>query len=787
MDLISSRYTFRIALVWALVVCLIIGHNAYLWLGKRIAPNTDIMALLPLQKRDPVMQQAFTHMVDAAQQRVIVLVSAKDWAVARKAATAYREMLLTQPQLLSNATVDEQAQQDWLAVFQQHHLNLITTEQEGKLQNLPTSYWVDTALRQVYNPFSGPKSGAWRDDPFGLFSAWVEERAQETPVRPHDGYLYVDRDERHYILLSMTIHDSVFAMSTQQAVVSLLDKARSKAIAAGADVDIISAGVILHAAAAGQQASGEVWTIGLGSMLGIILLMWAAFHSLKPILFILLSIVIGCLGSLSVCWLLFGQIHLLTLVFGASLIGVAQDYGIFFLCHRLNAGEEVSSRLLLRRLLPSLTLTLLAAVIGYLGLAFTPFPGLRSMAVFSALGLIFAWLTVLCWFPLLVGHASLKSGKLVRWYEGTLIRWPLLGVNRKSGLVFVAIVLLAASGWVQLKSNDDIRLLQNSPPHLIADQIKLSQILDAPTPVQFYLVRATTLQGVLEREELLKQRLNPWVAQHKITGYQAISNWVPSQNTQQRRRQLVEDRLLRDGTALTQIAEQIGEEGDWVVKTREHLQQFAEPLTVSQFLASPSSEPWRFLWLGDVDGGYASIVALRGLLPADLATVQHAGDDVPGVQWVDKVAEISSVLGQYRVTMGWVLVCAYMIIFGMLFIRYRRDTWRILAPTVIASGLALAVLGVWHQPIQLFHVLAFMLLLGIGVDYGIFMQENATTRLTTAWLAIGLSAVNTLLSFGLLGLSQTPALHAFGLTLLIGVALVWFIVPLFRKENNGNH
>jgi len=42
--------------------------------------------------------------------------------------------------------------------------------------------------------------------------------------------------------------------------------------------------------------------------------------------------------------------------------------------------------------------------------------------------------------------------------------------------------------------------------------------------------------------------------------------------------------------------------------------------------------------------------------------------------------------------------------------------------------------------------------------------------------------VSTLLSFGLLGLSRTPALQAFGLTMLLGAALVWMIVPCFQKS-----
>jgi predicted exporter len=132
--------------------------------------------------------------------------------------------------------------------------------------------------------------------------------------------------------------------------------------------------------------------------------------------------------------------------------------------------------------------------------------------------------------------------------------------------------------------------------------------------------------------------------------------------------------------------------------------------------------------------------------------------------------------------MSWVVLAAYIVVFGLLFPRYRRHTWRVLAPTAVASITTLALLGFAGQNLQLFHVLALMLLLGVGVDYGIFMQEQSDKRDASSWLAVGLSAANTILSFGLLGLSRTPALQAFGLTMLIGTALVWLIVPCFGKE-----
>jgi predicted exporter len=131
--------------------------------------------------------------------------------------------------------------------------------------------------------------------------------------------------------------------------------------------------------------------------------------------------------------LLFERIHLLTLVFGASLIGGAQDYGTYF-CNRIAPdASALDSWQLLRRLLPALVLTLVTTVIGYMGLALTPFPGLRQMAVFSALGLIFAWLTVVFWFPILSRNGTLKSARVVNWCAISLERWPFLRLQ-PSGL-----------------------------------------------------------------------------------------------------------------------------------------------------------------------------------------------------------------------------------------------------------------------------------------------------------------------------------------------------------------
>ncbi|QGZ42995.1 MMPL family transporter [Pseudoduganella flava] len=775
------------AILWLAAVCLLLGHNAYLWFVQRIVPDTDIMALLPVQDRDPVLQRSFAHMVDAAQQRVIVLVGAREWEDAKRAADAYAAVLAKRPDLFAATQANEQLQSDYLALFQKHRLVLMTAAQQAQLEKEGAAFWTQQALAKLYAPFGGPKLGAWQDDPFGLFAGWAQERAQETPVRPRDGHLFVADDAMQYVLLPLTLKVPALSMTAQDQVLPLLQAAKTAALQ-GAQLGaqqgrVIEAGVILHAAAASAQASREMHTIGLGSLAGIVLLVWCTFRSLKPIGLILLSLGIGCLGALSVCWLLFGQIHLMTLVFGASLIGVAQDYGAYYLCNRLSAPATLDSQTLLKKLLPSLALTLLAAVIGYTGLALTPFPGLRQMAVFSALGLIFAWLTVVCWFPQLIGPQTLRGGALAQRYGALLARWPVLRAQRTTWIAAVLFGAAALFGIARMKANDDIRQLQNPPKHLVDDQLALGKLLDAPTPVQFFLVRGTSQEQVLQREEELKRRLDPLVQRGKLTGYQALSNWVPSARTQQERRALLDLKLLGHGGPLAALAQQTGEDGAWVDATAARLRAAGTPLTLDAFLQAPSSEPWRHLWLGKEHGEYASIVALRGLNFADAVMLSRLARDVAGVQWVDKVAEISSVLGAYRVTMGFVVLAAYGVVFLLLLPRYRGRAWRVIAPTAAASIATLAILGYAGQDLQLFHVLALMLLLGIGVDYGIFMQESPDRRDATAWLAVGLSAANTILGFGLLALSNTPALHSFGLTMLLGTLIVWLAVPCFGNPS----
>jgi predicted exporter len=286
---------------------------------------------------------------------------------------------------------------------------------------------------------------------------------------------------------------------------------------------------------------------------------------------------------------------------------------------------------------------------------------------------------------------------------------------------------------------------------------------------QFYLVRGSTPEELLQREEALKQKLDDVVAHGGLTGYAAVSDWLPSARRQRADAQLT-------ASAETQVLAGVNNAlGEAIARPVPQ----AGVLTPEAWLASPASIAARNLWLGSSGGTWSSVVMLQGLHgTAAAAQLSAIAPQLEGVRWVDKAADVSAVLSHYRHWMTLLLVGGHLAVFAALWWRYRGIAWRAWLPTAAATVMTVALLGWMGEPLQLSTVLALLLLLGIGVDYGIFLCEH--TGDGAAWLAVVLGAASTWLSFGLLSLSSTPALHAFGLALLLGVAIVWVLSPWLR-------
>jgi len=756
-----------LALAW-LVLLLVLGiQQARQW-STEPPIDTDILAMLPQDANDRLLSDVTRRIADGGSREVVVLLGSTDARAAQHAGQAFAAALAADPDgpLLRPAG----ALQGWFEqardFYAPYRDRLLTPAQRERLQQAAPEVLADEALGTLYGPMGAPRLTGWLQDPLSLWPGWWQQQARAAGLRLGDDGL-LEADGRHWAVLRFDTRDPAFQLDGEPRIASLLERAGRAATKDVPALEILHAGVPLHAEAAAVQANREINTIGWGSLAAVLLLVWLAFRSLRPILLVGVSLLVGCGVALAATVLVFGKVHLLTLVFGASLVGVAEDYGIHWFASR-QAEPRTSRWTLLRHLLPGLWLALLTSALAYLALAMAPFPGLRQMALFSVVGLAAAFVTVILWFPWLDG-GQLRQTRFSQWLGGTLRRWPRVHGRRPLMLFLAGVVVMTAVGLPQLRVDDDLRSLQSSPPRLMAEQIRISQLLGMPSPAQFYLVQGEDAAELLQREEALTARLRALEHQQRIGGHRAISDWLPSARQQQA------DAMLTarvESSVLQAVSDVSGET----------LQRpaFAEgTMDIGSFLASPASLPFRHLWLGRVGGGMASVVMVDDQSRPDaMRDLRSASDGLPGVRWVDRTDDFSRLLGHYRTLMSGMLLAGIVLVFAALWWRYRRQAWRVLAPTLVAGLLTLSVLGVLGQPLQLFNVLALMLLLGMGIDYGIFLLEHRGDP--SAWLAVCVGAASTWLSFGLLGLSATPALRAFGLTLLLGIGLVWLLSPLFR-------
>lgn len=766
----SVRRRRLLPLLWLLMVALLGVHQWQFWQASRL--DTNILALLPADEHQPAVHEAIQRIAGSSGNQILLLVGARDWSAAQQAAGQVRQLLAKRLPDLKEARADTRQADALLAFYQPWRQGLLTAEQRAWLSKASPGQLGATALMALYQPGSSTRLTSWQDDPLGLWSGWWSARASDMKVSPRDNELALSADGREWVMLRYVQPGSPFAVTGDSRLLDTLAVARTQLAARNPDSQLLSAGIPLHAEAAATQASHEISTIGLGSLLAILLLVWLTFRSLQPIALVALSLVIGTAAAISVTGMLFGQVHLLTLIFGASLVGVAEDYGFHYFAAR--QGQPVTDRHhVLRRLLPGLTLALLTSALAYLALGLAPFPGLRQIAVFSVIGLTAAFLTVVCWFPWL-DRSPLPDTRFARRVGDSLSRWPVWQADRRGLLMAAALTVLIAGGLVRLGSSDDLRQLQNTPAELMAEQLAVSRLLGVPSPAQFYLVEAADADTVLMREEQLKTRLDTLIASNRLTGYRAVSDWLPSAQRQREDALLVQD---AEATALASVADATGE-------TLSRPAVTTTPMTWQDWQSGPAAAVVPGQWLGRIADRHYSVVLLHGVTPALTPTLADTANGLTGVRWIDSTRDYSNLLGRYRISMTWLLLAAYVAVLGALCLRFGRSAWRAWLPTLLGSLLTVALLGWLGMPLQLFHVLALVLLLGMGIDYGIFLLEHPDDR--SAWLAVALAGISTMLAFGLLALSSTPALSAFGITMLLGELLIWFLTPCFRYSRTSS-
>lgn len=785
--------------------------------------DTQLLALLPerlMEELSPELEaRVKAKLTTAEADRITALVEVPgNPEAARIARRAYLTSLLDSGlfaiEPVENADVKALALENAAG-------RLITSEDRAFLENASSAALDERLAATLLNP-AGPGILGIARDPLGLYDRWVLEKAATLPVHEvedstrnaddTDGTAPKTDADRVFALrgrddsLVVTLRVLSGAAETGEGRVGrALQEARrsaqnalrgsegstSGADAAASALRIDAAGVPLFTDAAATRARDELGRIGAFSTAGVLLFALAFFGRIATLVLLAGSVAAGFAAGLGAALGLFDSLALVTFVFGATLIGVAVDYGAHWFAFAPSIPDPIARR---RALAPGLLTAALSSALAYGVLIATPLPGLRQMGLLAASGLLATLAVVLFWLPYADRWAPRRDTRLVRFLETRLPRlprWDELPRLGQAALALGAVAFLAV-GAARIEWASGIRDLQFVPAGLAEAQTRLSTALRLPSPAQVFVVSGATEDAVLAAEErlLTALRADPTLDIQPL----AMADYVPSAARQAEDARLVREALRRITPRMTDV---LGAGPQLPDPSPE-----APRVTADAVLATPFGAALGHLRLtseADVAAGVEKTVAhlvmlsgvraehleklraLESVARADGPDASATSDIATRVRFVNLTGDMETILTRYRNRVLESALAGFGLL-GLVALRIfgLRNAWRALLPALFGMLGALAAFGWAGIPVTLFTTLAIVLVLGLGVDYGIFLTRSPTDGRTAA--AVLFSGVTTLLSFGLLAASETPALAAFGWTVVYGLCLVWTVAQFVRPR-----
>lgn len=787
---------------WRLAIWLLLMLSASLWTlqlwqnGARV--QSDILAMLPHLQQDKLTERALNQVEATLADQVYIALVAKDETTAIAAAKLLMQKLETDlvatgknAALTDIRSADMQIGEALGQYYFPHRFKLLTAPQAEALATKDIGNLIEAATAQLYNAFSYANSNLLAQDPLLLFPANLLALAPSSKVRASQGILLANQGNNVAAVVMAKGRESAFNPNAQLAQMTALTLGLDTVKQSYPDITLLKAGALFHAIAATQTAKNEISILGLASLLGVIALVWLAFRSVMPLLLAIVTISSGLLLAVTFTLSVFGELHLLTLVFGTSLIGIAIDYSFHFYCERLSDTER-SAQATVAYIFPTVTLAFITSALAYVGIGLAPFPGMQQVAIFCAAGLLGAYLTLILAYPLLAG-SRLPSGSHPLALAGKYLT-NLTQLSNKlttplgMSMFALVIVVWCLVGVTKLTVDDDIRHLQQSPASVTEPENQLRQLLSGGTDNQFLLVRAASEEALLQQLERVSPLLDAAIANQELGNYVSLSRYLPSHQRQDTAYRLQgEIYQTQIDTVLTSLGLDENLKPELQASYLAAKEQYISPADFFKLEAGKQLAP---LWLApngkatDYDAlndsgasaEYGAIVLLGGIQQIDALKARFA--NVQSVQLIDKVADISAVMGHYRLLTLKLLALALGIALLLFSLNFGiKKAAVVVAVPALAALLTLATLGLTGSPLSLFHALALILVFGIGIDYSLFFA-SAQNHGKAVMMAVFMSACSTLLAFGLLTFSQTQAIHYFGLTLSLGIGLTFLLSPL---------
>jgi predicted exporter len=621
-----------------------------------------------------------------------------------------------------------------------------------------------------------------RDPTLELLKVLQRWQPMQEPNRLFD--VWFDHDGQHALLLAQT-KAAAFDPDQQRLALAELDQ-ELKQVAGDSTIKLTVSGAGKFSVMMEERTRGEAQALGAAATVGMILLLLIAYRRVGSVILSALPLASAGLAGLAVVSAFFGTVHGITLAFGFTLIGVAQDYPIHLLSHAHTNRTPLAAA---KELWPTLATGVASTCIAYLTFLFSGVVGLAQLACFTVAGLAVAGLTTRFVLPALMDDTGRDFGDS-RWLDRVWTRMERLPRPYWAGVVAVVASIAAVMLTPQPLWESDLSKLTPVPNDLLMQDQQLRGELGTPDVRYLMVVSAKDSEYALERLESLDASLEKLVDDGAITGYDHAARYVPTAQAQrQRQARLPEPQKLRadlqaalEGTPFRpDVFEPFLED---VERARRVPLLTAERLRNSPLGASV--EPL----LTEHDQRTTALVTFSGVQDVTKlrALAASAGS---GVTLLDTKGASEALVANQRNKILWSLAVAGLLLTGVVALSLRKASriYRVLAPMVLTTVLIIGVLQASGVSLTLFHLIALILAAGLGLDYALFFEHAADDRVEQRRTlhALLVCSASTLMVFALLGTSSLPVLRAIGLTVSLGVISNFILALLLTRPSETAH
>lgn len=594
--------------------------------------------------------------------------------------------------------------------------------------------------------------------------------------------------------------------------------------AGGGHVGVRLAGGYAIAAATASSIRRDAIVSTVSSVALILAFFLLAYRRTATLLLLTVAPAIGIVAGFTAGALIAGAVTPLSAVAGAMLAGLGVDYAIHYHARYAAGGDggaediEGACAATTRAIASPLAAACVTTMVGFGVVALGGVRMLRDFALLGGLGLLGALVGVLLVLPALLRVSGTRPVATRGGAGGGLA--SIIGAHPRGCIAVACAVLVGAVLAIVLTPGfappfeADPRVMHPSPNPALRAQDEISRLYPGMSETMLVLLSARDERSLVELAHDADSALRGEAARRSgVLGCLSIASLLPDPRRAAARmndlRSIDAEETLRD---FDRAADGSGFDSGAFEEFRGFLRRFLSPErapTLDDLRHNPALS--RLLLPSRESGAAESVMVVRVEAPRDdpgaivgavrsvLGGVKGATPTGLSVVGHDLETAARRDLPRFSLAAGVVVVLCVLVLF-----RRAVDAALAMAPVVVACLVVFGVMSALGMKLNVVNIMAMPLLAGIAVDTGIFLVAAAreargspgslAERLRATSGAFIATAGTTLLGFGTLMWTHTPAIRSLGMVCALGVAaslgasflLLMPILILRDRRGGGN-